>query len=276
MEIRHPVHPDHFVLFNTDEMRDQFLVDGLFVPDRPRLVYSFFDRLIVGGICPVNPQSLEIDKEIIGASFLLQRRELGLINVGGTGIVDADGTEWELPYRDGLYLGKGVKSISFSSKDSADPARFYLLSAPAHKTCESALIKAADVEPVALGDDATCNRRSINKYIHPGGVRSCQLVMGMTVLEPGSVWNTMPTHTHQRRMEAYFYFDIDADHRVFHLMGEPSETRHLILRNEQAVISPSWSIHSGVGTSSYSFIWGMAGENQDFDDMDHVSMESLR
>ncbi len=276
MEIRHPVHPDHFVLFNTDEMRDQFLVEDLFVADRPKLVYSFFDRLIVGGICPLTPQSLEIDKEIIGASYLLERRELGIINVGGTGIVNADGTDWELPCRDGLYLGKGVESITFSSKHSTDPARFYLLSAPAHRTYESARIRAADVEPVALGDGSTCNRRFINKYIHPGGVRSCQLVMGVTVLEPGSVWNTMPTHTHQRRMEAYFYFDIDEDQRVFHLMGEASETRHLILKNEQAVISPSWSIHSGVGTASYSFIWGMAGENQDFDDMDHVPMESLR
>ena len=276
MEIRHPVHPDHFTLFDSEEIRDHFLIDDLFVADRPRLVYSFFDRLIVGGICPVNPVSLTIDREIIGAPFLLERRELGLINVGGDGVVNGDGRDWEVPNRDGLYLGMGVQSLVFSSRDSAHPARFYLLSAPAHTACESAIIRAAEIEPVVLGDAATCNRRSINKYIHPGGVRSCQLVMGMTVLEPGSVWNTMPTHTHQRRMEAYFYFDIAADQRVFHLMGEPQETRHLIMKNEQAVISPSWSIHSGVGTGSYSFIWGMAGENQDFDDMDHVPMERLR
>ena len=276
MEIRHPVHPEHFVLFDTDEMREQFLIDDVFAVDRPRLVYSFFDRLIIGGVCPQNPVSLSIDPAIIGAAFLLERRELGLINVGGDGIVCADGTDWEVPGRDGLYLGMGVESITFSSVDSARPARFYMLSTPAHKSYAAAKIRAAEIQPVVLGDSATSNRRSINKYIHPGGVQSCQLVMGMTVLEPGSVWNTMPTHTHQRRMEAYFYFDIDDGQRVFHLMGEPRQTRHLIVGNEQAVISPSWSIHSGVGTASYSFIWGMAGENQDFDDMDQVAMEALR
>ena len=276
MEIRHPVHPDHFLLFNTAEMRDNFLVTDLFIPDRPTLVYSFFDRLIVGGICPLSSVSLEIDPEIIGSSYLLERRELGLINVGGDGIVMADGTEFKIPYQDGLYLGMGTENVEFSSVDAAHPACFYVLSAPAHRSYDSAKIEAAGIEPVELGDPLTSNRRSINKYIHPGGVRSCQLVMGVTVLEPGSVWNTMPTHTHQRRMEAYFYFDLDDNHRVFHLMGEPEETRHLVLRNHQAVISPSWSIHSGVGTSAYSFIWGMAGENQDFDDMDHVAMESLK
>ena len=276
MEIRHPVHPDHFLLFDTEEMRDNFLVTDLFIPDRPTLAYSFFDRLIIGGICPVTPLSLDIDPAIIGASFLLERRELGLINVGGDGIVRADGEEFEIPNRDGLYLGMGVESIEFSSVDSAAPALFYILSAPAHKRYESVRITAADIEPVALGDKLTANCRSINKYIHPEGVQSCQLVMGVTRLEQGSVWNTMPTHTHQRRMEAYFYFDVADDHRVFHLMGAPEETRHLILRNHQAVISPSWSIHSGVGTASYSFIWGMAGENQDFDDMDQVPMEKLK
>ena len=276
MEIRHPVHPDHFLMFDTDEMRDQFLIDELFVADKPKLVYSFFDRLIVGGICPHKPLSLNIDPEIIGASYLLERRELGLINVGGDGVVRGDGIDWEVPNRDGLYLGMGVESITFSSRDSSNPARFYILSAPAHKTYESTKISADEVERVALGDAVSSNCRTINKYIHPGGVQSCQLVMGMTVLEAGSVWNTMPTHTHQRRMEAYFYFDVDDDQRVFHLMGEPQETRHLVVRNQQAVISPSWSIHSGVGTAAYSFIWGMVGENQDFDDMDHVAMETLR
>ncbi|MBT8353423.1 MAG: 5-dehydro-4-deoxy-D-glucuronate isomerase [Desulfofustis sp.] len=276
MEIRHPVHPDHFLLFDTEDMRDNFLVTDLFIPDRPTLVYSFFDRLIIGGICPLTPRSLDINPAIIGASFLLERRELGLINVGGDGIVRADGEEFEIPHQDGLYLGMGVESIEFSSVDSATPALFYMLSTPAHKQYESEKIRAADIEPVVLGDKFTANCRSINKYIHPGGVQSCQLVMGVTRLEQGSVWNTMPTHTHQRRMEAYFYFDIADEHRVFHLMGAPEETRHLILRNHQAVISPSWSIHSGVGTAAYSFIWGMAGENQDFDDMDHVPMEKLK
>ena len=276
MEIRHPVHPDHFLLFNTEEMRDNFLVTDLFVPDRPTLVYSFFDRLIVGGICPISPVSLDIDPEIIGSPFLLKRRELGLINVGGEGTVKADGAEFKIPSRDGLYLGMGTESLEFGSVDAARPACFYVLSAPAHRAYESMKIEAAGIEPVELGDPLTSNRRAINKYIHPGGVQSCQLVMGVTVLQPGSVWNTMPTHTHQRRMEAYFYFDLDDNQRVFHLMGEPEETRHLVLQNHQAVISPSWSIHSGVGTSAYSFIWGMAGENQDFDDMDHVTMERLK
>ena len=276
MQIRHPVHPDHFLLFDTEDMRDNFLVTDLFIPDRPTLVYSFFDRLIIGGICPQNPLSLDIDPAILGASFLLERRELGLINVGGDGIVRADGAEFKIPNRDGLYLGMGVESIEFSSVDPAAPALFYMLSTPAHKRYESENIRAADIEPVVLGDTLTANSRRINKYIHPGGVQSCQLVMGVTSLEPGSVWNTMPTHTHQRRMEAYFYFDVADEHRVFHLMGAPEETRHLILRNHQAVISPSWSIHSGVGTAAYSFIWGMAGENQDFDDMDHVPMEKLK
>ena len=276
MEIRHPVHPDHFLLFDTEDMRDNFLVTDLFIPDRPTLVYSFFDRLIIGGICPLNPLSLDIDPAILGASFLLERRELGLINVGGDGIVRADSAEFKIPNLDGLYLGMGVESIEFSSVDSAAPALFYILSAPAHKQYESVHIRAADIEPVELGDKLTANSRRINKYIHPGGALSCQLVMGVTSLEPGSVWNTMPTHTHQRRMEAYFYFDVADEHRVFHLMGTPEETRHLILRNHQAVISPSWSIHSGVGTAAYSFIWGMAGENQDFDDMDHVPMEKLK
>ena len=276
MEIRHPVHPDHFLLFDTEDMRDNFLVTDLFIPDRPTLVYSFFDRLIIGGICPLKPLSLDIDPTILGASFLLERRELGLINVGGDGIVKAEGSEFKIPHRDGLYLGMGVESIEFSSVDPAAPALFYLLSTPAHKQYESVHIRAADIEPVVLGDPLTANSRSINKYIHPEGVQSCQLVMGVTRLEPGSVWNTMPTHTHQRRMEAYFYFDVADEHRVFHLMGAPEETRHLILRNHQAVISPSWSIHSGVGTAAYSFIWGMAGENQDFDDMDHVPMEKLK
>ncbi len=276
MQIRHPVHPDHFLLFDTEDMRDNFLVPDLFIPDRPTLVYSFFDRLIIGGICPQNPLSLDIDPAILGASFLLERRELGLINVGGDGIVRADGAEFKIPSRDGLYLGMGVESIEFSSVDPAAPALFYMLSTPAHKRYESENIRAADIEPVVLGDTLTANSRRINKYIHPGGVQSCQLVMGVTSLEPGSVWNTMPTHTHQRRMEAYFYFDVADEHRVFHLMGAPEETRHLILGNHQAVISPSWSIHSGVGTAAYSFIWGMAGENQDFDDMDHVPMEKLK
>ena len=276
MEIRHPVHPDHLLMFDTEDLREQFLISELFIPDKPKLVYSFFDRLIVGGICPANPISLDIDPEIIGSSYLLKRRELGLINIGGDGVVSGDGVDYEVANGEGLYLGLGVESIEFRSSDRSHPARFYILSTPAHKKYDSVKIGRDDTEPVSLGDAATSNRRTIYKYIHPGGAKSCQLVMGMTVLEPGSVWNTMPTHTHQRRMEAYVYFNVDGDNCVFHLMGEPDQTRHLVVRNEQAVISPSWSIHSGVGTANYSFIWGMAGENQDFDDMDHVPMSGLK
>lgn len=276
MEVRHPVHPEHMLVFDTDELREHFLVESLFVPDKPRLVYSFYDRLIVGGICPVSPIVLDVDPVVIGASYLLERRELGLINVGGSGTVLADGQEFQLDNGDGLYIGMGTRALEFKSQDSGQPAHFYTLSAPAHTTLPAAKITRDETERVSLGDGATSNRRTIHKYIHPGGAQSCQLVMGMTLLEEGSVWNTMPVHTHQRRMEAYLYFNMKEDDLVFHLMGEPAETRHIVVRNEQAVLSPSWSIHSGAGTASYSFIWGMAGENQDFGDMDHIPMNQLR
>ena len=201
---------------------------------------------------------------------------MGVINIGGEGTVVADGTSFTLAGGEGLYVSMGTKSLEFRSSDPATPARFYLNSAPAHAVLPTTKITIADTEPVTLGDSSTSNRRTIRKYIHPGGVKSCQLVMGLTILEKGSVWNTMPVHTHQRRMEAYLYFDLQADGVVFHLMGEPEETRHLVVREGQAVLSPSWSIHSGAGTASYSFIWGMAGENQDFGDMDHVPMSQLR
>ena len=276
MEIRHPVHPEHMTLFDTADMRDNFVIDELFVPDTPKLVYSFFDRLIVGGVCPVAPLSLDVDPAIIGSSFLLERRELGVINVGGRGAIVVDGESFSLDYLDGLYVGKGAESIKFSSDQTKTPARFYLLSAPAHASYPTTKISRGDTENTDLGDAATANERTIRKYVHPDGVKSCQLVFGVTTLQKGSIWNTMPTHTHQRRMEAYFYFDLEEDNIVFHFMGEPTETRHLIMRNEEAALSPSWSIHSGAGTSNYSFIWGMAGENQDFGDMDHVPMSTLK
>ena len=276
MEVRHPIDAEHMLVFDTQELREHFLVTELFFPDQAKLVYSFYDRLIVGGICPVSPVFLDVDPGVIGASFLLERRELGLINVGGSGMVLADGQEFLLDNSDGLYIGLGTKTLEFRSIDPAHPAHFYTLSAPAHTTMDTVKISRADTEQVTLGDSTTSNKRTIYKYIHPGGTRSCQLVMGMTLLAQGSVWNTMPVHTHQRRMEAYFYFNMNEDDLVFHLMGEPSETRHLVVSNEQAVLSPSWSIHSGAGTASYSFIWGMAGENQDFGDMDHIPMGQLR
>jgi 4-deoxy-L-threo-5-hexosulose-uronate ketol-isomerase len=276
MDVRQPVHPDHMMMFDTDELRDHFLIQDLFVANQPKLVYCFYDRLIVGGVCPLDPVVLAIDKQIIGAEFLLQRRELGVINIGGSGQVVADGTAYQLARGEGLYLAMGTRELEFRSDDLAFPARFYLNSAPAHAAMPTTKITLTDTEPVTLGALETSNHRTIRKYIHPGGVKSCQLVMGMTTLETGSVWNTMPVHTHQRRMEAYLYFDMPEDGVVFHFMGEPEETRHLVVREGEAVLSPSWSIHSGAGTSNYTFIWGMAGENQDFGDMDHVPMGRLR
>lgn len=276
MEIRYATHPDHAAAMDTDELRENFLVQELFVQDSIRMVYSYNDRLIVGGVMPVKPVSLEIDQKIIGGSYLLERREMGVINVGGKGTVVIDGEEYDIEHKDGLYVGKGAREIVFASKDSSAPAKFYFNSAPAHKTYPTTAARFAEAEPVVLGDLATSNHRTIRKYIHPDGIKSCQLVMGMTSLETGSVWNTMPTHTHVRRMEAYFYFDMSDDQVVFHFMGEPDETRHVIIRQEEAVLSPSWSIHSGAGTSNYTFIWGMAGENQVFDDMDGVLMSDLK
>jgi 4-deoxy-L-threo-5-hexosulose-uronate ketol-isomerase len=276
MEVRHPIHPEHMIMFDTSELREHFLVSELFTPGEPKLVYCFYDRLIVGGVCPIEPVTLAIDPKIIGAAFLLERRELGIINIGGDGLVVADGVEFSLANGEGLYVSMGTRSLEFRSADSTNPARFYLNSAPAHAALPTTKITLADAEPITLGDPATSNKRTIRKYIHPNGVKSCQLVMGMTMLEKGSVWNTMPVHTHQRRMEAYLYFNMQEDDLVFHFMGEPEETRHIVVRDGEAVLSPSWSIHSGAGTASYTFIWGMAGENQDFGDMDHIPMGRLR
>lgn len=276
MDIRYAIHPEHADVMDTESLREHFLIQQLFQPDQIKLVYSYNDRLIVGGACPLGPLSLDIDRKIIGSDFLLQRREMGVINVGGPGTVTVDGTVYAIAGRDGLYLGMGAKDISFASDSPENPAKFYFNSAPAHAAYPTAMARFSEAEPVQLGDLSTSNRRTIRKYIHPNGIKSCQLVMGMTSLETGSVWNTMPTHTHERRMEAYFYFDLNDDQVVFHLMGTPGETRHVVLRNEEAVLSPSWSIHSGVGTSNYTFIWGMCGENQLFDDMDHVPMAELR
>jgi 4-deoxy-L-threo-5-hexosulose-uronate ketol-isomerase len=275
METRNAVHPEHAVLFDTAELREQFLIQDLFNPDKVKLVYSYFDRLIVGGICPVNPLKLVVDEKVIGASYLLERRELGVINVGDAGAVKVDGETYDLSPKDGLYVGMGVEKLEFSSADKNNPARFYLNCAPAHMNYPTSKVTFSQAEPIEMGEIALSNKRTIRKYIHPDGVKSCQLVMGMTALETGCVWNTMPVHTHQRRMEAYFYFGIPDDQVVFHFMGEPSETRHLVVRNEEAVLSPSWSIHSGAGTGSYTFIWGMVGENQTFTDMDSVSMNEL-
>jgi 4-deoxy-L-threo-5-hexosulose-uronate ketol-isomerase len=234
------------------------------------------DRIIAGGIMPVSGAvGLEAGAEM-GVDYFFERREAGVINVGGKGNILLDGERFELDRRDGLYVGMGVQDIRFESDSQDDPARFYFNSAPAHRAYPHTHIAIAQANPVYLGAEENCNKRTIYQYVHPAVCQSCQLLMGLTMLEPGSIWNTMPCHRHERRMEVYFYFDMDQEARVFHFMGQPRETRHLLVANEQAVISPSWSIHSGAGTSNYSFIWGMVGENQAFDDMDHVKPAELR
>ena len=275
MEIRNPVHPQDFKSYTTEKIRQEFLIQRLFTPGEIRLVYSHFDRMIVGGACPDKDLKLEASKEI-GANFFLERREMGIVNVGPKGTVSVDGGKYVLETRDGLYVGMGSKEVIFSSEDHLHPARFYLNSSPAHAKYPTMKIGLKDAEKTHLGSPSESNVRTINKYIHPNGAKSCQLVMGMTLLEPGSVWNSMPCHTHERRMEVYFYCNLPDNAVVFHLMGEPEETRHIVVRNEEAVISPSWSIHSGAGTSNYAFIWGMIGENQTFTDMDAVAMGRLR
>lgn len=276
MEIRNAIHPEHAKQFSTEELREHFLIQGLFKLDAVKLVYSYYDRLIVGGICAAGSLTLTVDEKVIGSSYLLERREMGVINVGAKGTVSVDGTPYELESRDGLYIGMGSKELMFSSANKNNPAKFYLNCAPAHKAHPTEKITFSEAEPLHLGSIEKSNKRTIYKYIHPDGVKSCQIVMGMTILEPNNVWNTMSAHTHERRMEAYLYFNIPGDEVVFHFMGEPEETRHIVVRNEEAVLSPSWSIHSGAGTQNYTFIWGMAGENQTFTDMDDVSMSVLR
>ncbi len=275
-DVRYSSHPEDASHLTTNQLRERFLVDTLFVDDRATLVYSHFDRIIAGGIKPVRGTVLlEAGKEL-GTKSFLERRELGIINVGGPGTVTVSADTFALGSRDGLYVGMGQGPVSFASDSADNPARFYLNSAPAHKPWPTEHITQARAKKVVLGDAASMNARTINQYVHPAVCPSCQLVMGLTELAQGSCWNTMPCHTHERRMEVYFYFDMAADTRVFHLMGEAAETRHLVVANEQAVISPSWSIHSGVGTGRYSFIWGMVGENMEFTDMDFIPMDRLR
>lgn len=277
MEMRYPVHQDHVKRMTADELRTQFHLGALFEAGQLKLVYSHIDRVIVGGAVPGGePISLVANQKDLAADYFLERREVGIINIGGPGHISTDGESYSLEKKDGLYIGRGVREVLFTSADSHQPAQFYLFSTPAHASHPTAHLKLSDAEPVHLGDALNSNKRTIYKYIHPDGVQSCQITMGMTLLEPGNMWNTMPAHLHARRMEVYCYFDIDADNVVFHLMGEPNETRHLVMRDREAVISPSWSIHAGMGTGSYTFIWAMAGENQDFTDMDGVAMAELK
>lgn len=275
LEVRYASNNRDAKTYDTSRLREEFHIGGLFQKDEIKLVYSHIDRIIAGSVCPAEKElKLEAGKEI-GAEYFLERRELGIINIGGKGTVILDGDEYELDKRDGLYVGMGIKDVVFKSADGKNPAKFYINSAPAYSGYPTVKINIKDANPVDLGSEKELNKRTIYQYVHPNVCKSCQLLMGMTILEEGSVWNTMPCHTHDRRMEVYFYFDMDEDAMVFHMMGEPQETRHIIMRNEEAVISPSWSIHSGVGTKKYTFIWGMVGENQTFTDMDHINNRDL-
>ncbi|MBC7416690.1 MAG: 5-dehydro-4-deoxy-D-glucuronate isomerase [Pedobacter sp.] len=261
---------------DTAELRDQFLIEDLLNAGEIKFTYSHYDRIIIGGAVPTS-NALKLENfSVLKAEYFLERRELGAINVGGAGTISVDGKTYDLDKKDCLYIGRGSKEISFASKDAESPAHFYMLSAPAHKEYPITVMKGDDASPVVMGSAETSNHRTINKYIYADGIQSCQLVMGLTVLETGSVWNTMPAHVHDRRMEAYFYFDVASEQTVFHFMGEPQETRHITIHNNQAVISPPWSIHAGCGTSNYSFIWGMGGENQDYGDMDLVKITDLK
>lgn len=278
MDVRQSIHSDHAKTLDTAGLRKEFLIEKVFVADEYTMTYSHIDRIIVGGVMPVN-RTVSVGGEVgkqLGVAYFLERRELGVINIGGPGLIRVDGTCYEMNHRDGLYVGKGAKEVVFESTDPANPARYYYNCAPAHLTYPTKRVTPADVAPVTLGEDVTSNRRTINKYFVPDVLETCQLSMGLTELAPGNLWNTMPCHTHERRMEVYFYFNMDENSCVFHMMGQPQETRHIVMQNEQAVISPSWSIHSGVGTKAYTFIWGMVGENQVFDDMDHVAVKDLR
>ena len=261
---------------NTAELREQFLIEDLMKSGEIDFTYSHYDRIIVGGAIPTTKSLALENYAMLKAEFFLERRELGVINVGGAGTISVDGTSYSLSKKDCLYIGKGSKEVKFSSASASEPAQFYILSAPAHKEYPTRLMKEAEATPVVLGTAETSNHRTIHKYIYADGIQSCQLVMGLTTLSAGSVWNTMPAHTHDRRMEAYFYFDLPSDQTLFHFMGEPQETRHLLVHNHQAILSPPWSIHSGCGTSNYSFIWGMGGENQDYGDMDIVKISDLK
>lgn len=276
LDIRYANHPEDSKHYTTDELRKHYLIDKVFVKDDIALTYSHQDRMIAGGAMPVDKElSLGSTKEL-GTEYFLERREMGIINVGGKGSVVLDGKEYELNFKDGIYIGMGTKEIVFKSADKSAPAKFYINSCPAHKTYPTVYITKDMAVHRPLGTAENMNKRVVNQYVNPAVCESCQLAMGMTELAVGSSWNTMPSHTHERRMEVYFYFEVPEDNVVFHMMGQPNETRHIILHNEQAVISPSWSIHSGTATSNYTFIWGMCGENQTYDDMDNIGNLDLR
>jgi 4-deoxy-L-threo-5-hexosulose-uronate ketol-isomerase len=276
MQIRNAISPKESASLNSQELRDNFLIEKVCAPGEINLVYSHYDRVIIGGASPLDSPLTLPTFGILRSNYFLERRELGAINVGGAGRIKVGDEVYDLPYMSCLYVGKGNESVVFESVDAQNPAHFYLLSSPAHQPYPTRRLLKEEASPVEMGAPETANKRTIYKYIYLESIRSCQLVMGLTVLAPGSVWNTMPPHVHDRRMEAYFYFNVADNHRVLHLMGEPQETRHMWVANHQAIISPPWSIHAGSGTASYSFIWGMAGENQEYTDMDPQPVEVLR
>ena len=280
MEVRPGANAIDVKNYDTDRLRHDFLIQDVFVPGEIKTIYSQIDRIIVGSATPTDKALKLTAGDELRAAYFLERREMGVINIGGKGSITLDGVKYDFDYKDGIYIGMGTKEVIFESVDASNPAKFYFNSAPAHKTYPTKFINPErDILPEnkkELGCLENANHRTIRKYILPGQVESCQLEMGMTALEPGSVWNTMPCHTHDRRMEVYLYFEVPENDVVFHYMGEPTETRHIVMRNEEAVISPSWSIHSASATHAYTFIWGMVGENQDFDDMDDVDMKDLR
>ncbi|MCF3109684.1 5-dehydro-4-deoxy-D-glucuronate isomerase [Niabella sp. CC-SYL272] len=275
MEIRYEHSPQETKGMTSEQLRESFLVEELMKTDKLTLVYSFYDRLIVGGVKPVAKAVALKNEEELKSEFFLQRREMGIINVGGKGTITVDGQKFALDKLDCLYIGRGSKKISFSSNGKKEPAAFYILSAPAHHNYPTIKYTKEQAAPVSMGDITTSNKRTIYKYIHEEGIQSCQLVMGLTVLETGSVWNSVPPHTHTRRTEIYFYFDLPEEQRLFHMMGQPQQTRHIIMKNQEAVISPPWSMHFGCGTSNYGFIWGMAGENKQYTDMDPAPIATL-
>lgn len=275
-ELRYATHPEDVKKYDTSRLRSEFLVENIFVPDEISLVYSFYDRYIVGGAMPVSrDMKLDSPDELKSEQFL-HRREMGIVNVGGNGFVEAGDEIYPLAFKEALYLGQGTNNVVFKSADPGNPARFYVNSAPAHRAFPCRKVTKADAEVKILGNPESANHRTLNKLLVNGIVETCQLQMGMTELKSGSVWNTMPVHTHNRRMEAYFYFEVPESHAVCHFMGDPDETRHIWMKNNQAVLSPSWSIHSAAGTSNYTFIWGMAGENLDYGDQDIRQPDTLK
>jgi 4-deoxy-L-threo-5-hexosulose-uronate ketol-isomerase len=276
MQTRYAHAPKDIARYTTQELREAFLVEEIFKPGQICLTYTHHDRLIFGGVTPTDTAlEIKLDKSL-GVDYFLERRELGVINIGGTGVLTIDGEPFAMKNQDGFYIGKETRKVTFESEDAANPAKFYVASSPAHHKYPNVKISIDDIKPLETGENEQMNERKIYQYIHPNICDSCQLQMGYTHLEAGNGWNTMPCHTHERRMEAYVYFDLEADNEVFHFMGKPDETKHLVVGNEQAVISPSWSIHTGIGTSNYTFIWAMCGENITYTDMDIVAMDDLK